>query len=281
VTRAGVVPRVPYAAPRWLRADALLYAATGFVAASAAPLSVAVLRTADNSLFLTLLPAHVLLPAVSSGLLLAVPMLSARSVAKVIYTAVLGGPLAGAVAGALTVFLMRCLGFRGVALVNSALLGMPFGAGFGLLLMALASAGVGCRLRPAHDGFDRLLMAIGAWFSIFYGVAALLLGTHALRIMTWAGFAGGVVALAIGGLRQAGRKAWLERVRAGREREWALREWQPLPHADQLKPLFGRVAFACDALVVHVDRSLGHAYRGKSTELAVLLAPGPVQREGR
>src|SRR6188474_1178343 len=100
--KSADVPRIPYGAPRWPKGDALLFVAGGFLAASAAPLSVAVLKEWNPFAFEDLEPGQVLFPALVSGLVLVWKTLNRRTVAGAIGWALYGGPVAGAIAALAT-----------------------------------------------------------------------------------------------------------------------------------------------------------------------------------
>jgi hypothetical protein len=272
--KTATFPRIPYGAPCWPKADALLFAAAGFVAASAAPLSVAVLRSQDQYIFGHVYPSQVLVPALASGLVLAWKTLNSRTAAGAVGWALIGGPLAGAIAGLLTAFYLLAISYRNILLDDSALLGVPFGIGYGLLLAWLAGAAAHVRSRRAHDAFDRLLVLLGIWLIAIYGVTSVALEGQMLQIMACIGLMFGAAAVVTGGFRRLARVAWLRRVCGGRERNWTLREWQPVDGIDRLDPLFGAKALSCDAVLVHVGGTPGLPYRGADREIAVALAPG-------
>ena len=272
--KPAALPRIPYTAPRWLKADLLLFLAAGFAAASAAPLSVAVLRAHNRYIFSHLDPGEVLVPALASGLLLAWKVLNARTAPGAVGWALVGGPVAGAVTALLTALYFAALGQRAVMFVDSALLGVPFGIVFGLLLAWLGGAAAQIRARRAHDAFDRLLVMLGVWLITIYGTTAVALEGELLKGVAQVGLAFGSAALAAGVLRRVARVAWLERVRAGRERCWSLHEWSVVAGVDQLEPLFGSKPLSCDAVLVHMGEAPALPYRGKRDEIAVALAPG-------
>jgi hypothetical protein len=272
--RTAPVPRLPYAAPRWPKGDALSFLAAGFVAASAAPLSVAVLKTLNPFLFRHLDPGKVLVPALVSGLVLSWLALNARTVLGAVGWALIGGPVAGAITAVLTALYLQALNYQAVVLTDSALLGVPFGIAFGVVLAWLAGAAVWIRTHRAHDAFDRLLVTLGIWLTTIYGSTAVALDGQLLERAAEVGLLFGAAALAAGVLRRVARIAWLERVSAGREPGWTLREWNAVQGADQLEPLFGARPLSCDAILVHVGDTPAPAYRGARAEIAVALAPG-------
>jgi hypothetical protein len=272
--KPAFVPRIPYAAPRWPKGDALLFAAAGFAAASAAPLTVALLQAQDRHFFRHLDPEQVLFPALASGLLLAWKALNARGLLAAVSWALIGGPVAGAFAGTLTALSIIALGKQQVMLADSALLGIPFGALFGVVLAWLAGAGARIKNQRAHDAFDRVLVAIGIWLIAIYGAILAGLDGQALEAVARIGLMLGAAALAAGVLRRRLRIAWLTRVRAGSEIGWSLRDWNVVAGVDRLVPLFGANPLSCDAVLVHVADTPGQPYRGARGEVAVALAPG-------
>jgi hypothetical protein len=271
------LPRLPYAAPRWPKGDALLFLAAGFVAASAAPLSVAVLKAQDPFLFADLDPGKVLAPALASGLLLAWKVLNARTMSGAVGWALAGGPIAGAITAGLTALYLKAASHH-VVLTDSTLLGVPFGIAFGGVLAWLGGSAARIRTRRAHDAFDRLLVTLGLWLTAIFSATAAALEGQMLESVARVGLGFGAVALAAGGLRRMARIAWLGRVCAGRERGWTLREWSAVEGVSQLEPLFGSKPLRCDAVLVHVGDARGLPYRGTRAEIAVALAPGAGMR---
>jgi hypothetical protein len=270
-----IVPRIPFTAPTWLKGDRLLFAAAGYVAATAAPLSVAALHAQSPVLFEYLEPQHVLVPALLSGVVLAWMVLNTRTVLGAVGCALIGGPPAGAIAAWLTAVYLTGVSQRGIMIGGSALLGIPFGAVFGAVFAWPAAMVALIRSQRAHDGFDRVLSAIGTWLLAIYGTIALVGGESALELVARVGILLGAALLGAGLLRRAARGLWIRRVRSGKQLGWSLREWDGIEGVAQLAPLFGAQRLTCDSVLVRTRDAAGNPYRGARPEIAVALAPGP------
>jgi hypothetical protein len=271
---AQAPPRVPFAPPRWIYADTVLFAATGLVVASAVPLCLAVLCGTDSTWFHEQNPLEMLPGALLYGTLLALVVLSAGNLRAAGVVAFIGGPFAGALLGAGSAIFVPVPAWREISTTASVLSGVLSGS---VLLVALA--GAACiaalfRAQPAHDDFDRVLVAIGAWLLALHAAAAVPLHALGLGAVSWVGAGGGCAALGLACLRQRLRKRWFERVRAGVVAEWVLRDWHREDDIEDLIPLFGGSVLACDAVLVHVAPGEGSAYRTQGAETPVLLAPG-------
>jgi len=254
----------------------LLFAATGLVVASLAPLGAAMLCDSEGRPY-ALDPLQMLLPALIFGMPLALSILSARSPLAVIGCALIGGPLAGAATGATASAYSALALWQVVSIQTSSVAGMAYGAAFGIALAWPGFVAVRFRGRPAHDDFDRVLVSLGIWLIAVYAAITIPFRALGLEAVTWVGVANGVTALALGMARRHARKLWFLRVRAGAVEDWVVREWDRTKQVEGLLPLFGGSRLACDAVLVHRVRLPGSPYRTDCIETPVLLAPGADQ----
>lgn len=269
-----IAPRLPYATPRWPKGEQLVFAASGFVAGTFAPLSVATLRAARPYGYAHLDPMYSLVPAVVCGLVLSWKVLNVRTQREVLSWALLGGAGAGFMAAWLSAYTLVIFGHQGIRVGSSAFIGVPFGMLFGGMLVWPGIAAVLIRARPAHDAYDRMLMTLGTWLLFIYVATFQRLSAQGLEIVGQIGLGCGAVAFGLGAIRHAARIVWFRRVRAGKSPSWVLRSVDELANAKQLAPLFGSKHVQSDALLVYVGVQRGVGYRGARSQTAVALAPG-------
>jgi hypothetical protein len=269
-----IVPRIPYATPRWPKGDQLVFAASGFVAGTFAPISAAILRARRPYGLAHVDPRYLLVPAVVCGLVLAWKVLNVRTWREVVAWALLGGAGAGFVAAYLSAYTLTLFGHEGIVVGRSALLGVPFGMIFGAILAWPGVAAALIRARRAHDAYDRMLMTLGAWLLFVFVATFKTLYAQGLETVAQTGLLFGASVLGLGAIRRVARVVWFRRVRAGKSPSWVLGSLDELQNTEQLAPLFGSKRVRCDALLVYVGPHRGDAYRGARPQTAVALAPG-------
>jgi hypothetical protein len=157
-------PRVPFSPPRWIYGDTLLFGAAGMVVASLSPISAGVLRDPDGYPFRASYQGVIC--ALFFGTLLALLVLTARSVLAALGCALIGGPLVGALTGAAGSVCFWVTQEREVSILASTLGSIPPGALLGVALACAGGVSATFGRRPAHDDFDRLLVALGTWWTL-------------------------------------------------------------------------------------------------------------------
>jgi hypothetical protein len=260
--------------PEWLRPSSVAVLTMLAVALLADPVAIGVLRGYPGMRHLQY--GDVALPALLVSAVLILPALRSKTMAGAALWCILGGPVAGAVAGLLTLVSLEAgRGVTGLGL-ESAVLGVPFGGGFGLAMAWAAGYVVYGRERPSHDSLDRAITHLGAWL---FGAALAATAISAPRgpaVLARLGLAMAILALFVGGVRRIGRHVWLRRVRAGRVPGWAVEAWDANAPSGPLLQLIRRSSFACDGVLVHRPALTHDPYRGQqaATPLALVSMSG-------
>jgi hypothetical protein len=110
--------------------DTLVFSAAGFVAATMAPLSTAILARHLSS-YREVGNWDALLPALGCGMVLSYVTLDAQKLQTALVRALVGGPIAGWVAAFGTTLIFINRGAQGFDLSGSSFAGVPFGIGYG------------------------------------------------------------------------------------------------------------------------------------------------------
>jgi len=274
---------VPLSPPRWLTSDVAAAAAGAIGVATTSPLSVIWLKMTPG--FERLEHRHVILPALIASALLVASALAARTPGAAVARLILGSPLAGALAGLGTWLVVESgliapifgdLIPTGPAPelpvpLSSALIGIAFGATYGVVLLWPVAVAASALRKCAHDAPDHALLGLGLWLVSLGACSLYALSKTCCDSIGYEALAAGSALAASATLRLRARRHWLSRVRQGNVPSWSIESWEPL-HGSELAPLLER-ALECDGVLIHQAPAEKDPYRKSGQGTIVGLVP--------